>query len=48
MIKAILIISSMFIDGDIAFDANDVLTLLHMDKGVIGAAYPMKMERTGQ
>lgn len=32
----------MFIDADIAFNANDVVALLALDKGIIGGPYPKK------
>lgn len=32
----------MFIDADIMFDANDIITLLALDKDIIGAPYPKK------
>lgn len=32
----------LFIDSDIQFDARDVFMMLHLDKEVIGASYPMK------
>jgi hypothetical protein len=33
----------MFIDADIHFNPNDVLTLAALDKGIIGAPYPKKV-----
>ncbi len=32
----------LFIDADIAFDANDILMLLALNKDVVGAPYPKK------
>jgi len=32
----------LFIDSDISFDANDVLTLLALDKDIVGGPYPKK------
>lgn len=33
----------MFIDADVHFNPNDVLTLAALDKGIIGAPYPKKV-----